>query len=152
VPCSQESTFGTYPEPLESSPNYHNQFPKFILLLQSHLNLWLPYAMFLLRFPFKIVYEFLISSMRTTCLVHPNSTEILVHYFTTLSVPSPTHVERYDDWWTSWKGSGRKRQCSTHDIIPSICLEAKPRRDIPCPTGSSNQAPSEYKFRAVALY
>jgi len=51
-----------YPEPDESSPP--------ILILFSHLHLGIPSSFFISGFPTKILYEFLISSIRATCPAH----------------------------------------------------------------------------------
>jgi len=65
LPCSQELAAGPYPEPV-ASYLYLTHFPKIILILASHLRLCLPSGLFPSGFQNKILYAFLISSIRAT--------------------------------------------------------------------------------------
>jgi hypothetical protein len=56
LPCSQEPSTGSYPEPNQSSP-YHPNLS--ILILSTHLRLGLPSGLFPSGFPINILYEFI---------------------------------------------------------------------------------------------
>jgi hypothetical protein len=67
-PCSQEPSTGPYPEPVRSSP-YHPilSLPRSILILSTHLRLGLPSGLLPSGFPTKILYAFLVATIRATC-------------------------------------------------------------------------------------
>jgi len=70
LPCSQEAATGTYPEPDESVHTFPHYFPNihFNIIFQSTP---MSYEWsFLSGFSTKILYAFLISSTRATCLSH----------------------------------------------------------------------------------
>jgi hypothetical protein len=58
LPCSQKSATGPYPESVQSSPHFHVLYMK--LILSFHRRLVLPSYLFLLGFPTKTMYVFLI--------------------------------------------------------------------------------------------
>jgi hypothetical protein len=66
LPCSQQPAIGPYPEPDASS-----QKPSTLILIHSfHLRLGLPDGLLPSGLPTKILYEFLISSVRATFPAH----------------------------------------------------------------------------------
>jgi hypothetical protein len=64
--CSQEPSTGPYPEPDQSSPYY--LILRSILILSIHLRLDLPSGLFPSGIPTNILYAFLFSPIRATCL------------------------------------------------------------------------------------
>jgi hypothetical protein len=64
LPCSQEPSTDTYPEPDQFSP-YHP-----ILILSIHLCLGLPSGLFPYGFPTKVLYVFLLAPIRATPTAH----------------------------------------------------------------------------------
>jgi hypothetical protein len=70
LPCSQESATGLYPEPNESSPQLSTIFHGRFTLLSSHLRLCLSICLFPSVFLTKILYAYVISPMRATCMAN----------------------------------------------------------------------------------
>jgi hypothetical protein len=65
-PCSQEPSICPYPEPDPSSP--YPPILRAILIFSTHLRLGLPSGLFPSGFPTNILYAFLVSPIRPTCL------------------------------------------------------------------------------------
>jgi hypothetical protein len=66
LPCSQGPSTGPYPEPDKSV----HTTPSYLSKIHFHLRLGLPSGLFPSGFPTKILYAFLFSLIRATCLAH----------------------------------------------------------------------------------
>jgi hypothetical protein len=68
TPCSQQPATSSHHQPPES--NHPANSPRFILILSSHLRLFLPSGLFPLGFATKVLYNFLSSPMPVACPAH----------------------------------------------------------------------------------
>jgi hypothetical protein len=68
VPCSQESSTGPYPEPDKSSHIIPSYLSNIHFSIVHRLGLGLPSGLLPSGFPTNILYAFLFSSIRATCL------------------------------------------------------------------------------------
>jgi hypothetical protein len=67
LPCSQEPSTCSYPEPDRFSSYHPHPISKTQVLLSTHLRLGLPSGLFPSGFPTNILYTFLFSPIRATC-------------------------------------------------------------------------------------
>jgi hypothetical protein len=67
---SKKSAIGPYPVPDESSPHLFHPAPLMSNFISFRIHLAIPSGLFPLGFPTKILYAFVISPMRATCLSH----------------------------------------------------------------------------------
>jgi hypothetical protein len=71
IPCSQEPSTGTYPEPYQSNPLHPIlSLSRYIWILSTHLRLGLRSGLFPSGFPTNILYALLFSNIRATWPAH----------------------------------------------------------------------------------
>jgi hypothetical protein len=70
MPCSKEPSTGPYPESCESNPHHPILYLRYILVLSTHLRLGIPRGFFPFGVPTNVLYAFLFSPIRATCLAH----------------------------------------------------------------------------------
>jgi hypothetical protein len=73
LPCSQEHSDVTYPEPVHTTPSYLRS-----ILISTHLRPGLPSGLFPSGFPINILYALLFCPIRATCFAHLILLDIII--------------------------------------------------------------------------